>query len=92
MVQLTDELVDALSEEARRRGLSRSALIREVLEEHLQAQGRVAVGRQIAEGYARVPPATPDEWGRVDDLTDRATADVLVRLDAEERNAGAAPW
>ncbi|MDQ6725370.1 MAG: ribbon-helix-helix domain-containing protein [Actinomycetota bacterium] len=92
MVQLTDELVRALSEEARRRGLSRSALIRTVLEEHLDSHGRVAIGRQIAEGYARVPPATPDEWGYVSDLTDRATADVLVRLDAEERNAGMEPW
>ena len=92
MVQLTDELVDALSEEAQRRGLSRSALIRAVLLEYLDSQGRGAIGRQIAEGYTRVPQATPDEWGLIGDLTDRATADVLVRLDAEERQAGAEPW
>jgi len=92
MVQLTDELVGALSDEARRRGLSRSALIRAVLEEYLDAQGQVAIGRQIADGYARVPPATPDEWGDIADLTDRATADLLVRLDTEERNAGSQSW
>lgn len=92
MVQLSDELVAALSEEARRRGLSRSALIRSVLQEHLDTRGRVSIGRRIAEGYARVPPATPDEWGDLPALTDRATADVLVRLDAEERATGALPW
>ena len=92
MVQLTDELVEALSEEARRRKMSRSALIRLVLHEHVAGQAERSVGRQIAEGYARVPPATPDEWGDLSQLTDQATVDLLVRLDAEERAAGHEPW
>ena len=92
MVQLNDELVRALSEEARRRGLSRSALIRVVLQEYLDGQVERSIGRQIAEGYARVPPATPDEWGDLSRMTDQATADLLVRLDAEERDGGHAPW
>jgi hypothetical protein len=88
MVQLSDDLVVALSDEARRRGLSRSQLIREVLQEHLDAQSAQSLGKRIAEGYVRVPPATPDEWGDLSSLSDRSTADLLVRLDAEER----APW
>jgi hypothetical protein len=92
MVQLTDDLVRALSAEAERRGISRSALIRTVLEEFLASQAEASIGRQIAEGYRRVPPATPDEWGDLSPMTEQATADLLVRLDAEERAAGLDPW
>jgi len=92
MVQLTDELVQGLSTEAERRGLSRSALIRLVLQEHLEARTRESIGRRIAEGYQRVPPATPDEWGDLSAITDQATADLLARLDAEERAGGSSGW
>lgn len=92
MVQLTDDLVAALSAEAHRRGLSRSALIRRVLEEFLAGQAEASIGSQIAEGYRRIPPATPDQWGDLSQMTDQATADLLVRLDAEERAAGLDPW
>lgn len=92
MVQLTDELVAALSEEARREGLSRSALMRRILEEHLRTQAERSIGRRIAEGYARIPPETPDEWGDMSQLADQATADLSVRLEAEERVAGIDPW
>jgi predicted transcriptional regulator len=92
MVQLNDDLVRGLSEEARRRGLSRSALIRVVLQEYLDGQAERSIGREIAEGYTRMPPATPDEWGDLTRMTDQATADLLVRLDAEEQAEGHAPW
>ncbi len=92
MVQLSDELVGLLDGEARARGISRSALIREILVGHLREHGQASTGRQIAEGYERMPPGQPDDWGDVDALTDRATADLLGRLDAEERAAGKAPW
>ncbi len=88
MVQLTDDLIAALSGEARVRGVSRSELIRQVLQEHLDAEAARSIGKLIAEGYARVPPATPDEWGDLSQVSDRATADLLVRLDAEELE----PW
>lgn len=92
MVQLSDDLVTALDREAGRRSTSRSDLIRRVLGEFLRANEEAAIGRQIAEGYVRVPPATPDEWGDPGEITDRATADLLHRLDAEERQAGHEPW
>jgi len=43
-------------------------------------------------GGGRVPPTTPDEWGVLPDVTDQATADLLVRLDAEERAADLELW
>jgi len=92
MVQLSDDLVNALSEEAQRQGVSRSALIRAVLQAYLETAGQQAVGRQIADGYRRVPPATPDEWGDLSGMTDRATTDMLARLDAEELAGGLEPW
>jgi len=92
MVQLTDELVEALSAEARRRGLSRSSLIRVVLHDYLRAQAEASIGSQIAAGYIRLPPVTPDEWGDLAEMSHQATGDVLVRLDAEERAGGRQPW
>lgn len=92
MVQLSDELVTSLDEEAAHLGVSRSALIRSVLTDHLREHGQAAIGRQIAGGYRRVPPSEPDEWGDLAALGDRATADLLTRLDAEERAQGFGPW
>lgn len=92
MVQLTQELVDMLDRVAGRKGVSRSALIRGVLEDSLADDREVAIGRSIAAGYERVPPATPDAWGDLGGLTDRAAGDLLQRLDAEERESGEPPW
>jgi len=92
MVQLTPELIELLDREAARRGVSRSALIRSVLEESLTEEREAAIGRRIAEGYERIPPATPDAWGDLAAMTERAAGDLLQRLDAEEREAGEPPW
>ncbi len=92
MVQLSDELVESLDQEAARRGLSRSALIRGVLEEFLAANREASIGRRIVEGYERIPPATPDAWGDLAAMTDLATVDLLHRLDAEEREGRQDPW
>ena len=92
MVQLSRELVESLDREAERRRISRSALIRDALEAFLAEDREAAIGRRIAEGYERVPPATPDEWGDLSALTDAGSVDLLQRLDAEEREAGHRPW
>jgi len=88
MVQLSADLVESLDREASRRGTSRSALIRAALEDFLSADREAEIGRRIAEGYRRIPPATPDEWGDLAAVTGQATVDLLHRLDAEERD----PW
>ena len=92
MVQLSEELVGLLDGEATRRGVSRSALIRTVLEESLATEREAEIGRRIAEGYRRIPPGTPDEWGASDRLADEQTDYLLQRLDAEERARGHRPW
>ena len=92
MVQLTDDLVAALDEEAARRGESRSSVIRQALQAYLADSRESLIGRRIAEGYRRIPPATPDEWGALDTVADRGTGELLQRLDTEERQAGRDPW
>ena len=92
MVQLSEELVESLDRQAARQGVSRSALIRRVLEESLAADREATVGRRIVEGYERIPPATPDAWGDQAAMTDSATVDLLHRLDAEERETRRRPW
>lgn len=92
MVQLSHELLELLDHEAARRGVSRSALIRAALEESLADAREAAVGRRIAEGYERIPPATPDAWGDLAGMTDEAAGDLLHRLDAEEHESGERPW
>ncbi|MGH9035673.1 MAG: CopG family transcriptional regulator, partial [Acidimicrobiia bacterium] len=49
MVQLSDELIGLVDAEAARRGVSRSALIREAIAEHLAASHQVVITRQIVE-------------------------------------------
>jgi Ribbon-helix-helix protein, copG family len=92
MVQLTDELVALLDREAARRGVSRSALIRTALEDFLRNHQEATISRRIVDGYTRIPPETPDEWGDLAETTDQASVDLLRRLDAEERRQGRAPW
>jgi hypothetical protein len=88
MVQLTTELVASLDQEARRQGVSRSALVRQAVEMMLASNHHRDLGRSIVEGYQRTPPLIPDAWGRLDDVGDAATAEVLWRLDEEERRKG----
>lgn len=88
MVQLSDELIDLVDAEAARRGMSRSALIREAITEHLAARRDALITRQIIEGYQRVPPTTPDTWGELERHQDEATLEVLQRLDNDERSSG----
>jgi hypothetical protein len=87
MVQLTDDLLELLDAEAARRGTSRSALIRSIVSEYMAASADAAVTNQIVDGYLRLPPATPDEWGQLESQSDQATKELLERMDAEERAA-----
>jgi predicted transcriptional regulator len=92
LVQLTDELLAELDAEAARRGVSRSALLRDAVTAYLaEARGDAATDALVA-GYRRVPPETPDSWGNLEAERARASAETLQRLDAEERAAGLGPW
>jgi len=92
MVQLSDDLVASLDQAAQRRGASRSALIRELLWEGLAQERHALIGERIAEGYRRLPPEEPDEWGRTATGGDVSTEELLLRLDAEERQGGDGTW
>ncbi len=92
IVQLNDRLLHLLDRHAARRGISRSALIRTALEDYLRRDQEAMVGEQIVEGYKRLPPARPDEWGDLERLTDNASVDLLHRLDVEENAAGHEQW
>jgi hypothetical protein len=92
MVQLSDTLIVLLDQEAGRRGISRSALIRDLLEESLRDEREAEIDRQIIEGYTRMPPGSPDEWGDRGRETDDGLRDLFARLDVEERDAGFEAW
>ncbi|MGH9243548.1 MAG: CopG family transcriptional regulator [Acidimicrobiales bacterium] len=92
IVQLTDDLIAALDSEAARRGVSRSAIIREAVASHVADRRDEIVTRAIVDGYRRIPPGQPDEWGDLERLSDQAAIETLQRLEAEERTAGFEPW
>ena len=88
MVQLTSELVASLDEEARRSGVSRSAIIRDAVEEYLASSRHADLSARLLAGYSRIPQGAIDEWGdTVGQLRD-GTARTLRRLDDEEEAAG----
>ena len=92
MVQLSDELLRRLDEEATRRGVSRSGLIREAVERWLATSSERAEIDRLVAAYQAIPPATPDAWGDLAAAGDIATRETMQRLDAEEAAAGLDPW
>ena len=87
MVQLTDDLLRQLDEEAARRKTSRSALIRDVLATFLGEESEAAKVARYVEGYRRMPQPTIDEWGNLEEDAERDLARLSEELDAEERAA-----
>lgn len=88
MVQLTDELVAALDRFAARSGKSRSALIRQALEEFLASTREAEITAQLVSGYTQVPQGATDEWGTLAEQGRRDTEQTMRRLDEEEDAAG----
>lgn len=88
LVQLTDDLVDQLDRRARRLGVSRSRLIRDLLEESLSGERRLDSTRRMIEGYECVPQEDArDEWGDLDAWTEINTRRNLAALAAEEEQS-----
>jgi plasmid stability protein len=90
LVQLTDGLVRHLDDRAARSGTSRSAVIRELLEEALSDERRTEISRRLVEGYTREPQSEGrDAWGDLDAWSEVNTRRNLAALAAEE---GAEEW
>jgi metal-responsive CopG/Arc/MetJ family transcriptional regulator len=65
LVQLSEKLLRRLDERAAREGRSRSALIRDAIEEYLFDEEEAEISRQIVEGYERIP-VTEEEMAGVE--------------------------
>jgi metal-responsive CopG/Arc/MetJ family transcriptional regulator len=61
LVQLSDELVAALDERAARRGVSRSRLIRDAIQDYLARDADAEIDAAIVDGYTRIPQED-DPW------------------------------
>ena len=88
IVQLNSDLLDALDQEAEATGVSRSAVIRQAIEDHLVSTSRALVDKALVDGYKAIPQGTRDEWGITLELSRQNTRRTLERLDAEEDAAG----
>jgi hypothetical protein len=89
LIQLTDELVDLLDRRAEKQGISRSALVRSVLERELRKDRGELLSARIVEGYTHHPQArAADAWGDLDAWTDANVRRNLGALDEEESK----PW
>lgn len=86
LVQLTDELVELLDRHAARDGVSRSQLIRHLLERQLAEDRRADTDRRMREGYDRhgQADAEPDAWGDLAVWTAANTRRNQASLNAEE--------
>ena len=61
LVQLSDELLAAIDQQAARTGRSRSEIIRTAVERHLRQILQADIDRAIVEGYTRFPQKE-DAW------------------------------
>jgi metal-responsive CopG/Arc/MetJ family transcriptional regulator len=64
LVQLSDELLALLDERAARSGRSRSALVREAVEQYLSSDIEARIDAAIVAGYERLPQAA-DRWAEI---------------------------
>ena len=89
LVQLNEELLELLDRGAAARGVSRSALIRELVREGLGAERSRVLDEQMARGYGDAPQAgARDEWGDLDRFTEVNARRNLAALAEEESE----PW
>jgi len=63
LVQLTQTLLRRLDERAAREGRSRSALIRDAIEDYLYDEEQAEISQQIVEGYERIPQTDAETAG-----------------------------
>lgn len=85
LVQLSDELVTLLDQEAGRRRISRSQLIREAIEQHAAIKRTAEFDQAYVESYTRFPQE-PDPDAIISAIV------AAKAMDEEEREAGLDPW
>ena len=88
IVQLNSDLLAALDEEAEAEGISRSAVIRRAITDHLDANKETRIDTSLVNGYRSIPQDATDEWGTTLEQSRQNTRRTLERLDAEEDAAG----
>lgn len=67
LVQLNEKLLQRLDERAANEGRSRSALIRDAIEEYLYDEEQARIDREIREGYERIPETEEEmRWAEAD--------------------------
>jgi len=64
IVQLDDRLVRDLDREAKKRGVSRSELIRRAATAFLEAVDEAEAERKMIEAYRRIPDDIDPDWDR----------------------------
>lgn len=70
VTRVPDEIADAIDDLVRARVFaSRSDAVRAGLEAVIERERRAAVGRQIVEGYRRIPQTDDDDLGWSDEAT-----------------------
>jgi hypothetical protein len=85
LLQLTDELVELLDRRAEAEGISRSALVRLVLERELRDERAELVSARMVEGYMRHPQRSgEDAWGDLGAWSAANARRNLRALGAEE--------
>jgi len=85
LLQLTDELVALLDRRASAQGISRSALVRDLLEEALEVDRSADVSRRMIDAYREAPQQDArDAWGDLDAWSETNARRNLAALGAEE--------
>lgn len=83
LVQLTDEMVEALDRRAKLQGVSRSKVVRDLLGAALSAGAEQ--DRALLSGYTRMPQSdASDRWGDLDRWTAVNSRRNLAALDDED--------
>lgn len=83
LLQLTEELVAALDRRAARQGVSRSYLVRSLLDAALAVDSEH--DRALIEGYRRAPQTDGvDDWGDLNAWTDANSTHNLAALNEED--------
>ena len=88
LVQLTTELIERLDRRAEAVGVSRSRLIRDLLESVLDEQAEEELAAQMTAGYRRVPQSDGrDAWGDLDQWSEVMSRRSRAALSNDEEES-----